>query len=128
MPRNPDLSLRKPEATSYSRGTGFNKIQVEIFCRKLQETLLQNDVSPVRIFNIDETGISSVQKPGKILSKRGMKQVSKLKFEKRESNHSVLCNESNWKLCTFNIYISQKKNDTNSTQKRSSWINRILFI
>ena len=78
MSRHPDLSLRKPEVTSLSRATGFNKVQVELFYSKLQEILLQNNISPARIFNMDQTGISSVQKPGKILSQRGMKQVGKL--------------------------------------------------
>ena len=41
--------------------------------------MLQNNILPARIFNIvDETEISNVQKPGKILSQRGMKQVGKL--------------------------------------------------
>ena len=116
LSRNPDLSLRKPEAKSLSRGTSFNKIQAKIFYRKLQEILLQNDVSHSRIFNTDKTGISNVQKPGKFLGERRMNQVGKLKFGKRENNYSVLCNEFNWELCTFNIYISQENNVTNSTQ------------
>ena len=57
LSRHPDLSLRKPEVTSLSRATGFNKVQVELFYNKMQEILLQNSISPARIFNIDETGI-----------------------------------------------------------------------
>ena len=91
MSRHPDLSLRKPEVTSLSRAIGFNKVQVELFYSKLQEILLQNNISPARIFNIDETGISSVQKPGKILSQRGMKQVGKLTSLEKEKTITVVC-------------------------------------
>ena len=91
LSRHPDLSLRKPEVTSLSRATGFNKVQVELFYSKLQEILLQNNVSPSRIFNMDETVISSVQKPGKILSQREMKQVGKLTSLEKGKTTTVVC-------------------------------------
>ena len=78
LSRHPDLSLRKPEVISLSRATSFSKVQVELFYSKLKKNFLQNNISPARVFNMDETEISRVQKPGKILSERGMKQVGKL--------------------------------------------------
>jgi len=60
MSRYPELSLRKPEATSMARLTGFNKIQVGRFF-----DLLKGQLSKAKqIYNIDETGISMVQVPG----------------------------------------------------------------
>jgi len=60
LSRYPELSLRKPEATSMSRLTGFNKIQVGRFF-----DLLKGQLSKAKqIYNIDETGISMVQVPG----------------------------------------------------------------
>ena len=38
----------------------------------------QNDNSPARIFNVVETGIIDVLKPGRILSENGVNQVGKL--------------------------------------------------
>ena len=89
--RHPDLSLRKPEVTSLSRATGFNKVQVELFYSKLKEILLQNNILPARIFNMDETVILSVQKPGKILSQRGMKQVGKLTSLEKGKTTRLVC-------------------------------------
>ena len=91
MSRHPDLSLRKPEATSLSRATVFNKVQVELCYSKLQEILLQNGISPARIFNMDETGISSVQNPEKNLSGREMKQVGKLTSLEKGKTITVVC-------------------------------------
>ena len=46
LSRHADLSLKKPEVTNLSRATGFSKVQVELFYSKLQEILLQNNISP----------------------------------------------------------------------------------
>ena len=44
--RHSDLSLRKPQAKSLSRATGFNKVQDQLFYSKLKEIMPQNDISP----------------------------------------------------------------------------------
>jgi len=55
MRRFPELSLRTPEPTSMARIAGFNRVQVQQW-------------TPDQLFNIDETGITVVQKPGRILA------------------------------------------------------------
>lgn len=58
MKRNPDISIRKPEATSLSRLTSFNHPNVKRFIDNLssifQKCPLLNN--PSRIWNLDETG------------------------------------------------------------------------
>lgn len=78
LKRRGNLSIRRPEATSIARITGFSKHRVSEFFRNLKEILDKCNFPPNRIFNCDETGITCVQKPGKILAEKGRKQVGRL--------------------------------------------------
>lgn len=83
--RNHDISLRKPEATSAARAQSFNKPQVANFFKTLQETLEKHQIDPTRIWNVDESGLSTVQKPGRILATKGRKQVGLISSAERGS-------------------------------------------
>lgn len=75
MKRNASLSIRSPEATSLSRATSFNRTNVHSFFEKYREVLQRYNISPSRIWNVDETGVTTVQKPKKVVAQRGSKQV-----------------------------------------------------
>lgn len=76
MARHKSLSLRKPENTSLSRSTAFNKYMVDQFFDNLKKVLDIHKFPAERIFNLDETGVTTVMKPVKIVSTTGKKQVS----------------------------------------------------
>lgn len=75
LKRNSHLSIRTPESTSASRATSFNKHNVGEFFTKLSTVLDKYKFPPSRIYNLDETGVTTVLKPRKIVAKKGIKQV-----------------------------------------------------
>lgn len=50
LKRNPELSLRKPEATSINRILAFNKIEVDRFFNNLMAVMEKYKFAPSRIF------------------------------------------------------------------------------
>jgi hypothetical protein len=73
--RNRGISLRRPQATSINRITAFNKEEIVKFDDNLQGVMMKYQFTPYKIYNVDETGISTIQKPGRIPAEKGGKRV-----------------------------------------------------
>lgn len=91
LQRNQDISLRTPEATSAARAQAFNKPQVSKFFEIYQRLIDTHNFEPQRIYNVDESGLTTVQKPEKILATKGRKQIGCLTSAERGSNVTVVC-------------------------------------
>ncbi|XP_023310002.1 uncharacterized protein LOC108904856 [Anoplophora glabripennis] len=75
MIRNSTLALRKPESTSLARGLGFSKVKVEEFFTNYKNVLERYQFTPDRIFNLDETGVTTVLRPPRVVAPKGKKQI-----------------------------------------------------
>lgn len=87
-----NLSLRKPEATSVARLAAFNEVSVQNFFNLLTEIMKKYRYEPHQIYNVDETGCSTVPtKSPLIITPTGKRRVVKVSSAERGSNVSVVC-------------------------------------
>jgi len=89
MKRNDDLSIRAPEATNISRAVGFNRAQVAIFTNLLKECFQSRKYTTRSIWNVDESGITNVHKPCKIVETKGACQVNNIRPTSGERGATV---------------------------------------
>ena len=75
LQRHQELAIRSPEPTSLARAVGFNKPSVDKFFSLYKEELEKGSFTDDRIWNADETGLTVVHVPRKVLAKKGDKQV-----------------------------------------------------
>ncbi|GFR80199.1 transposase [Elysia marginata] len=83
MQRNPELSLRIPEATSLARASALNRPNIAAFFKLLNETVRKTKATAFSIFNLDESGCTTVQRVPKVIASRGQKQVGQITSQER---------------------------------------------
>ncbi|CAK1597581.1 unnamed protein product [Parnassius mnemosyne] len=139
MSRHTSISLRIPEATSINRISAFNAIEVNLFFDQLKTIQTKYNIPGHRIFNIDETGFSTVQKNYKILAPKGLKQIAKATSGERGVTTTVVCAVSASGIYVPPMFIFKRKrmselllkgcnSDMIATVSDSGWINESIFL
>ena len=91
LSRHPELSIRKPKATNIARAAGFNKVQAGKFFEVYGNLLSAHDYTPMQVWNMDETSITNVHKPGNIIASKGAKSVGKITRGEKGRTITIVC-------------------------------------
>ena len=91
LKRHREIALRTPEATSLRHAMGFNRANVALFNDNLDRLYLRDSLTPARIWNLDETGCTLVQKPSRIIGSTEVKQVGAVVSAERGQLVTICC-------------------------------------
>lgn len=142
LERNKDISVRQAEGLSVARAQGMNRQEVGAFFKLLEEEMTKNDLTdkPENIFNVDESGIQLINKPGKVLAAKGAKDVHVITpREKGETISLVACCSAEGRFLPPVLIMKgvNRKSEFSDglpngsdvyMNKKSSYINSELFV
>ncbi|KAB0790434.1 hypothetical protein PPYR_15196, partial [Photinus pyralis] len=137
--QHPRISLRRPEATSLNRVMASNRKNVNLFYDNLELAFEKYKFLARRIFDVDETGISGVHKPHRILAEKGRKQVGAITSGERNQTTTVVCCMSAAEDFVPPMFIFKREPMNNALEKngptdaiyrssKSGWITEELFV
>lgn len=134
------LSLRVPENLSSYRASMGNPVMIDDYFSKLNQLLTTLGIKnyPERIWNVDETGLSYVVKPNRVIAAIGKRYVYNRSYGEKGETHTVIgcvCADGSW-VPPFIIFKGVRWNDDlkkdclpNVQVKLSAkgWVNSELF-
>lgn len=140
MKRHRNLSLRTPEQTSLNRVKSFCAENVIPFFNQLNELLTEKNYRPGAIWNMDETGFSTVpSKAGKVLSLKGVKRVGSMTSGERGTltTMALSVNAAGGFIPPFfvfsckrmqNVYLEHATPEARGVANGSGWMQQPDFV
>jgi len=138
--RHPSLTLRTPQPLSRARAACANEETVSDYFAKLGAICAKLNVlmKPMQIYNMDETGVSIVHKPGKVLTELGRRNVWAVTSAEKGKTHTILTcvSASGNSLPPFMIYPRKRITDnlkvgalagTSFNCTDNGWVNGEMF-
>ena len=138
MARHPKLTIRKPQPLSYCRAVSSNKDTIIDFFGKLGALNLIS--KPMQIYNVDETGVSIVHKPGKIVAEVGHSNVYSITSAEKGKTHTIVTcvSASGYVLPPLMVYPRKKSvpdhlregavPNTLFCNSENGWINQDIYL
>lgn len=138
--RNPEVSLRQPEGTSINRIASFNAEATKKFFANLKNLMDKYKFPPNKVFNMDETGITVVQKKSpKVYGPKGAKKVGAVTSAERGRTITAVFSVSAAGNYCPPMLIYPRKRMAPALQNngpigalymcsKSGWINADLFV
>jgi hypothetical protein len=139
--RHPNLTLRSAQPLSFARAAAGNKEVIADFFAKLGAICARLNLlaKPMQIFNVDETGISVVHKPGKVLTELGRRNVWEVTSAERGKTHTVVTcvSASGFSVPPMLIYPRKRLTErlkngafpgTLFACSDNGWINQVLYL
>ncbi len=90
LKRHPEISMRKPEPTSLNRVLAINQEQIGEYFSNLKHILETEKLGPGQIYNCDESGLTCVHKPIKVLSTKGKHTVASVTSGEKGRTTTIL--------------------------------------
>ena len=140
--RHPKLTFRTPQPLSYCRALCSNEETIGNFFSKLGAIYGKLDLftKPKQVFNVDETGVSIVHKPGKVLVELGRRNVYALTSAEKGKTHTVLIcvSASGFYIPPLMIYPRKQRVPDHMKEgalpnsvfevSESGWINQDIYL
>ena len=82
MKRHPTITLKSPEGTSIARIAAFSQMNIGLCLDIYTEAMDKYNFLSDRIVNLDESSLSTVMKPVKVVCERGKSVVSQIPCER----------------------------------------------